>query len=89
MFENIVIGTPLVSPESIFASSREDWEQVERSKTLFTNSRYLPAIMKEVGIAPSIGEVRRNRPELNRVLLDLDFLKIKWGKRFLFILVGK
>lgn len=89
MFENIVIGTPLVSPESIFASSREDWEQIERSKTLFTNSRYLPAIMKEVGIAPSIGEVRRNRPELNRVLHDLDFLKIKWGKRFLFILVGK
>lgn len=89
MIENVVIGKPLVPPEQMFASSKEDWEQVERPKTAFTTSRYLPAIMKEVGLVKSISEVRRNRPELNVCLRDYDFLRIKWGKKFLFVLVGQ
>ena len=32
--ENIVIGTPIVSPESIFASSDNDWNAIEKEKNI-------------------------------------------------------
>ena len=32
--ENIVIGTPIVSPESMFASSDDDWGTVEKEKLI-------------------------------------------------------
>lgn len=89
MFANVVVGKPLVSPESIFAVGKTDWEQNEWPKTCFTTTRYLPAIMKEAGLVSSTSEVRRNRPELNVTLEKLDYLEIKWGKKFLFILVGE
>ena len=89
MFENIVIGNPIYPAPMLFANSPEDWCEVEIDKTMFTEERFLPTIMKEAGIVSSISEVRRNRKDLCITLDKPDFIKIKWGKRFLFILVGE
>ena len=89
MIENIVIGTPLVDPSTLFSKDVEDWTKVEKEKTLFTTERNLPRLMKEAGMVSSVSEVRRNQPKLCVDLNTPDFLKIKWGKRFLFILVGE
>ena len=88
MIQNVVIGTPLCSPSLLLADSIEDWENSEKKITLFTQERFLPRILVEVGIAKSSSEVRKNRPELFKELCDVDFIKIKWGKRFLWIVVG-
>lgn len=88
MFLNVVIGTPLVTPEELLALNRNDWEQNEKTKTLFTGTRYLPAILKEAGVVSSTNEVRRNNPKLNITLNTPDCMMIKWGKKFLFIIVG-
>ena len=87
--ENIVIGNPIVEPSSIFGKDEEDWTLFEQEKTYFTSERFLPRILVDLGIAPSISEVRRNRKDLVRTLEQLDYLEIKYGKRRLFILVGK
>ena len=54
----------------------------------YTEERFLPKIMVDLGIVKSISEVRRNKPELIINLNKLDYLEIKWGKSYLFILVG-
>lgn len=89
MFENVVIGRPIVSPDEYLAFNETDWENNERQKTIFTNIRWLPAVMKEAGIVKSTSEVKKNRPELCVSLDKVDFLKIKWGKKFLFVIVGE
>ena len=89
--ENIVIGTPIVSPESIFASSDNDWNAIEKEKTYYTDERFLPRILVDLGLYPSISEIRRNKPQLVKTLDNLDFidgLKVK-KKRKLWILVGE
>lgn len=88
MFSNVVIGTPLVEPTSLIAYDLEDWEQSEKRNTLFTSTRFLPAVMKEAGLVSSTGEVKRNRPDLVKTLGSLNCLDIKWGKRHLYIVVG-
>ena len=87
--ENIVINSPLVPPEERFSSSHEDWINVEQDKTYYTEEIFLPRIMVELEIVKSVSEVRRNKPGLVKELNDYDYLEIKWGKRKLFILVGK
>ena len=89
MVQNIVVGTPLVHPSQLFASDLQDWEMSEKANTLFTNERFLPRILVTVGIAKSISEVRKNRPELVKVLTDVDFFRVKWGKKFLWIAAGE
>ena len=89
MFQNVVIGTPLCEPHLLFAHDEEDWEKNEKSVTLFTNERYLPRILVEAGIAKSANEVRKNRPELVKELAAIDFFRLKWGKKFLWIAVGE
>lgn len=89
MFHNVVVGKPIVSVSSLLAADEKDWEENEKQDTLFTDTRFLPAIMKEAGVVQSIGEVRRNRPELCVTLDKLDFVHVKWGKKFLFIVVGE
>lgn len=89
MVQNIVIGSPLCSPSLLLAKDIEDWETNEKSNTLFTNERFLPRLLVSAGIAPSVNEVRRNRPELVKSLDHVDFIKIKWGKKFLWIVVGE
>lgn len=88
MFANVVVGKPLVSPDTLLALNKVDWEQNEKKATLFTETRYLPAILKETGIVSSTSEVRKNRSDLNIVLENLDFMIIKWGKKFLHVVVG-
>ena len=88
MFHNVVIGTPIIEPKELISLDNKDWETNEKEKTLFTNTRFLPAIMKEAGIVKSINEVRKNKPELMITLNNIDCLQIKWGKKFLYIIVG-
>ena len=89
MFHNVVIGTPLVHVSSLLAFDERDWEENEREMTLFTETRFLPAVMKEAGIVESIGEVRRNKPALCINLDEFDCINLKWGKKFIFIVVGQ
>lgn len=87
--ENIVIGKPIVSPESIFSSSNADWINNEEPKTFYTEERFLPKLLVQAGITKSANEIRRNRPDLVRTLDKLSYEEIKIGKRMIFILVGE
>ena len=88
--ENIVIGTPLVSAKELLSANDSDWANVEFEKTVFTNERYLPNILVQLGIYPSISEIRRNKPELMIRLDKIDFINIKpKKKRPLWIVVGE
>lgn len=89
MFQNVVVGKPLVEPASLIALDKRDWEENEKKNTLFTETRFLPAIMKEAGMVQSTGEVRRNKPELCITLDKPDCMNVKWGKKFLYIVVGE
>ena len=89
--ENVVIGKPLISPQDDFALNETDWENFEQEKTYYTKERYLPKILVELGIYPSISEIRRNKPNLVVNLDKVDFineLKVS-KKRKLWILVGE
>lgn len=88
MFNNIVIGKPIVDHRLLIALDEEDWEAIEKEHTMFTETRYLPAVLKEAGVVPSTSEVRRNKPELNITLNELDCIWVKWGKHRIFIVVG-
>lgn len=64
-------------------------EEIE--KTYFTEERFLPRILVDIGIYPSISEIRRNRPNLMKSLDRVDFLdalKVS-KKRKLWIVVGE
>ena len=89
MFHNVVIGTPLVEADKLIASDEIDWNNFEKKNTLFTNSRFLPTIMKEAGVVSSTSEVKRNRKDLVITLDKPDCLNIKFGKKHLFIVVGE
>ena len=90
--ENIIIGNPQCDIEGMFSLKKDDWEIKEKEKTYFTNERFLPRILVDIGIYPSIGEIRRNKPKLIIQFDDkLDFidgLKVS-KKRWVWILVGK
>lgn len=89
--ENIVIGNPIINPSIMFGKDEDDWNSVEKEKTYFTEERFLPRILVDIGIYPSINEIRRNKPELMITLDKLDFidcLKVS-KKRRVWILVGE
>lgn len=89
MFSNVVIGKPIYDEKKLLALDDNDWENNEKEQTLFTETRFLPSIMKEAGIVSSTSEIRRNRPDLCVSLDKPDCLWIKWGKKFLYIIVGE
>ena len=89
MFLNVVIGKPLVDPKTLLALDELDWKNNEHPQTLFTETRYLPAVMKEAGVVQSTSEVRKNRPDLNISLENPDCLWVKWGKKRLYVIVGE
>lgn len=67
MFHNVVIGKPIVKIETLLATDKKDWEENEKEKTLFTETRFLLMITLD-------------KP---------DCINIKWGKKFLYIVVGE
>ena len=85
--ENIVIGRPIAEPKEFFAIDNKDWEEIEKDKTLFTEERFLPKILVELGIYKSINEIRKNKPELVKELNEMDYIdKLKVSKKkFLWI----
>lgn len=89
--ENVVIGKPLANPVYMFSFDEMDWNQMEKEKTYYTEERFLPRILVDLGIYPSISEIRRNKPELMISLDNVDFidnLKVS-KKRRLWILIGE
>ena len=95
---NIVIGKPIIEPSTMFAINEYDWNNVEREKTYYTDERFLPRILVDIGIYPSVNEIRRNKPELMVTFDKLNFIdgngKYSQGlkvskKRRLWILVGE
>lgn len=68
---NVVIGSPIVEPKTLIALDDIDWETNEKEKTLFTDTRFLPAIMKEAGIVKSIAEVRKEIVDLKNFIMKL------------------
>lgn len=89
MFHNIVIGKPLVDAWTLISSTEEEFEKSDKSDTLFTEERFLPALLVEAGVVKSRGEVKRNKPELCISLDTPDCLWVKWGKQRIFIIVGE
>ena len=89
MFHNIVIGKPLAEPWELISSSEEEFEKSDKKDTLFTNERFLPALLVEAGIVKSRSEVKRNKPELCKELNELDCFWLKWGKQRIWIVVGE
>lgn len=87
-FKDIIIGQPIVAPWYIFCKEKYEWDSV-KDDIYYTEERFLPKIMVDLGIVKSISEVKRNQPQLMCYLDKLDYLEIKWGKNKLFILVGK
>ena len=88
MIQNVVIGNPVCEPWLMFSNNQEDWINNDIKETLFTEERFLPRILVECGIAKSINEIRKNKPDLVKTLDKVDFHEIKWGKKRLFIQVG-
>lgn len=89
MFQNVVVGKPLLDPWEFISENEEEFEKSDKKETLFTNERYLPAILVEAGIVKSRSEVKRNKPELCITLDKPNCLWVKWGKTKLYIVVGE
>lgn len=81
MIDNIIIGKILVEPHLLFAKDEQNWNNNVKQLTYFTNERFLPKLLVEVGVVKSISEVRRNKPQLMIELNEVDFITVKWGKR--------
>ncbi|MBC6695240.1 hypothetical protein H9L25_00410 [Terrisporobacter mayombei] len=87
-FKDVIIGNPIVEPWYIFCKEQDEWSQI-KDDIYYTEERFLPKIMVDLGIVKSVSEVRRNKPQLMCNLDHLDYLEVKWGKNKLFILVGE
>lgn len=89
LYENVIIGFPLIKASELLARDEKDYSINEFSKTFFTNIRFLPKILKEIGLVQSTSEIKRNRPDLWITLNKSNFLQIKWRKQFVYIVVGE
>ena len=72
----------------MFCEEKEEWNII-KDNIYYTEERFLPKLMVDLGIVKSISEVRRNQPKLVKKLDSLDYIELKWGKNYLFILVGE
>lgn len=89
MIENVVVGKPLVDPKHFFSANDEEWNKIIKNKVYYTDERFLPKLMIECGVVKSVSEVRRNKPQLVYTLDNTDFITVKWGKKFLWLLIGE
>lgn len=88
--ENIIIGELSINPVDLFAENQEDWDKNESHKTYYTKERNLPKILVNLGIYPSISEIRRNKPELMITFDKIDFISIRPKKKIpLWIAIGE
>jgi hypothetical protein len=76
---DIIIGNPLLTPSEL--GFNDDPK--------YTNERFLPRLLVNLGMFKSTSEVRRNRKDLWITLDKPDMIHIKIGKRILWILVGE
>lgn len=53
-----------------------DVDVPECCRTLRTENRYLPAILTELGVFPSVGQIRRNRRDLMREVNGNERIRI-------------
>ena len=88
MIENIVVGSPICSIETIFGKDIFDWLLVEQEKTVYETERFLPKLLVKYGFFKSTSEIKRNRMDLWVTLDKLDFIEIKIGKKKLWIVAG-
>ena len=44
IFQNVVIGSPLVEPWTLISTDKETWDNFDSKYTLFTEERFLPRI---------------------------------------------
>lgn len=89
MFQNIVIGKPLVEPWTLISNSPEEFEKDDKKDTLFTDERFLPALLVDAGVVKSKSEVRRNKPQFCVDLNEVTCHWVNWGKKKIFIIVGE
>ena len=92
MKDNIVVRKILCEPHHLFSFDNEEWELETKQETLFTEERYLLKTLEQA-IGVKAKEIRRNRPDLDRVLDSVDFFSVTYGKnknkRILWIAVGE
>lgn len=74
MVENVVIEKPIVEPYTMLSKDIDDWNNIEKEKTLFTEERFLPRLLVNIGMTKSTSEIRRNRPDLFISLDKLDYM---------------
>ena len=87
--ENVIIGKPLIDPISLLAFNNKDWNDNECEKTVYDEERFLPKILVKYGFFISMNEIKRNRKELWINLDKTDFMKIKIGKKKVWIIIGE
>lgn len=87
--QNVVIGKPIVELFHLLGEEQNDRSYEEHTK--YTSERYLPRILVELGMVPSTSWVRKNKPEFNVKLNELDFLQVRISKKKdpIWIVVGK
>lgn len=88
MIKDVIIGNPIIHPWYIFCNEKHEWDEI-KDEIYYTEERFLPKLMVDLGIVKSVSEVKRNQPKLMKELNNQDYLEIKWGKNRLFILVGE
>lgn len=79
MIENIVIGKPLVDLHHLLGENKDDTFFLK--STLFTNERFLPNILKELGLIKSSSWVRKNKPNLMVELNETGCIDIQLSKK--------
>ena len=78
MLAEIIIGKPLVTVNEIGFNN-----------PIYSDERYLPNLLISLGLFKSKSQIKKNRPDLMLSLDKLDFMEIKIGKSYLWILVGE
>lgn len=90
----VVVGYPLCTPEEMGHNDERD------GPVIYANEWFLPRLLVDLGVAPSVSEVRRvarqrrgpdvpeSQCQIFRYLKGPETVFLKWGKHRIFILVG-